>query len=235
MIVIVTVTVTDNTFRSGSPLSTSGLPSLPPRTTWSRLPCLRLTGCPPARPLARSSTSTLRRFDGYGQLSDDCEESECRKNNLNPSTVCECCVFSSIFFWTSGLVDVPAGVTQNFSSTLLLRCLPYFFSRGIQPFLSLVDREVEFCVRFPLVWYFYFYFCFLVKKNPSFQKFELTSQRVRRRLSTELPGRPAYFLTVRLLLCPKPNLLSLNKNHGTPTNINNNNIYNSRLMRPDQR
>ena len=60
--------------------------------------------------------------------------------------VCVCVVFSSHSFWTSSSLDVPAGVTeegnvtQDFSSTFL-RCV-----RRIQPFLSLVDREVEFCV-----------------------------------------------------------------------------------------
>ena len=59
-------------------------------------------------------------------------------------------VFSSHSFWTS--MDVPAGVTQEqgntgfsihlFSAVLAL----IFLARRIQPFLSLVDREVEFCV-----------------------------------------------------------------------------------------
>ena len=49
------------------------------------------------------------------------------------------------------LVDVPAGVAQEEGHTGFLR-LPYavlaliFLARRIQPFLSLVDREVEFCV-----------------------------------------------------------------------------------------
>ena len=48
-------------------------------------------------------------------------------------------------------VDVPAGVTQEEGHTGLLH-LPsavlafIFLARRIQPFLSLVDREVEFCV-----------------------------------------------------------------------------------------
>ena len=33
------------------------------------------------------------------------------------------CVFSSHSFWTSSSLDVPAGVTQEFSSTFLLRCV----------------------------------------------------------------------------------------------------------------
>ena len=51
-------------------------------------------------------------------------------------------------------MDVPAGVTQEegntgFSIHLLsavLASILIFLARGIQPFLSLVDREVEFCV-----------------------------------------------------------------------------------------
>ena len=64
--------------------------------------------------------------------------------------VCVCVVFSSHSFWTS--IDVPAGVTQEegntgFSIHLLSAVLALIFlARRIQPFLSLVDREVEFCV-----------------------------------------------------------------------------------------
>ena len=60
------------------------------------------------------------------------------------------CVFSSHSFWTS--MDVPAGVTQEegntgFSIHLLSAVLALIFlARRIQPFLSLVGREVEFCV-----------------------------------------------------------------------------------------
>ena len=62
------------------------------------------------------------------------------------------CVFSSHSFWTSSSLDVPAGVTQEEGHTELLihllsavRAL-IFLARRIQPFLSLVDREVEFSV-----------------------------------------------------------------------------------------
>ena len=61
-----------------------------------------------------------------------------------------CVVFSSHSFWTS--MGVPAGVTQEegntgFSIHLLSAVLALIFlARRIQPFLSLVDREVEFCV-----------------------------------------------------------------------------------------
>ena len=66
-------------------------------------------------------------------------------------TVCVC-VFSSHPFWTSSSLDVPAGVTQEEGHTGFLIHLPsavralIFVARRIQPFLSLVDREVEFCV-----------------------------------------------------------------------------------------
>ena len=65
------------------------------------------------------------------------------------NTVCVC-VFSSHPFWTS--MDVPAGVTQEeghigflIHLSSAVRAL-IFVARRIQPFLSLVDREVEFCV-----------------------------------------------------------------------------------------
>ena len=69
------------------------------------------------------------------------------------SCVCVCvCVFSSHPFWTSSSLDVPAGVTQEEGHTGFLIHLPsavralIFVARRIQPFLSLVDREAEFCV-----------------------------------------------------------------------------------------
>ena len=61
-------------------------------------------------------------------------------------------VFSSHLFWTSGLLDVPAGATQEEGHTGFLIHLPsavlalIFLARRIQPFFSLVDRENEFCV-----------------------------------------------------------------------------------------
>ena len=68
-----------------------------------------------------------------------------------PNNMCVC-VFSSHPFWTSSSLDVPAGVTQEEGHTGFLIHLPsavralIFVARRIQPFLSLVDREVEFCV-----------------------------------------------------------------------------------------
>ena len=61
------------------------------------------------------------------------------------------CVFSSHSFWTS-LLDVTAGVTQEEGHTgSLINLLSavralIVFARRIQPFLSLVDCEVEFRV-----------------------------------------------------------------------------------------
>ena len=61
-------------------------------------------------------------------------------------------VFSSHSFWTPTSLDVPAGVTQEEDYTgFLIHLLSavralIFLARRIQPFLSLVDREVEFCV-----------------------------------------------------------------------------------------
>ena len=67
--------------------------------------------------------------------------------------VCCVCVCVLIpFILDVKLVDVPAGFTQQEEAHtkflhLLLRWLALIFlARIIQPFLSLVDREVEFCV-----------------------------------------------------------------------------------------
>ena len=61
-------------------------------------------------------------------------------------------MFSSHLFWTSSSLDVPVGVAQEEGYTGFLIHLPsavralIFLARRIQPFLPLVDREVEFCV-----------------------------------------------------------------------------------------
>ena len=64
---------------------------------------------------------------------------------------CVCCVLSSHLFLGVRFVDVSAGVTQEEGHTGFLHLPPsvltlIFPARRIQPFLSLVDREVEFCV-----------------------------------------------------------------------------------------
>ena len=62
------------------------------------------------------------------------------------------CFFSSHSYWTSSSLDVAAGVTQEEGHTgFLIHLLSevralVFLARRIRPFLSLVDREVEFCV-----------------------------------------------------------------------------------------
>ena len=88
-------------------------------------------------------------------------------------------------------MDVPAGVTQEEDHTGFFIHLPsvvralIFVARRIQPFLSLVDREVDllrtndFIVLHSLgIFIFYFLRYFLVKIP--FTGIELTSQRVRR-------------------------------------------------------
>ena len=62
-------------------------------------------------------------------------------------------MFSSYLLWTSALLDVPAGVTQE-QVHIVFYHPPFpsavigliFLARRIQLFLSLVDREVEYCV-----------------------------------------------------------------------------------------
>ena len=97
------------------------------------------------RGLARTYKSTVRIVPYYSSIYFAKVSSYCK--------VCVCvCVFSSHPFWTSSSLDVPAGVTQEEGHTGFLIHLPsavralIFVARRIQPFLSLVDREVEFCV-----------------------------------------------------------------------------------------
>ena len=104
-------------------------------------------------------------------------------------------------------MDVPAGVTQEeghtgfFIHLSAVRAL-IFLARKIQPFLSLVDREVEFCVltiqSFSTRSVFFYFFIFLVRKIP-FAGIELTSQRVRGlRGTSELPGRPSIYGSINI-------------------------------------
>ena len=74
-----------------------------------------------------------------------------------------CCVFFPFILDIQFVKDVPAGVTQEEGHTgFLIHLLSavralIFIARRIQPFLSLVDREVEFrvcvcvCVFFPFI------------------------------------------------------------------------------------
>ena len=124
------------------------------------------------------------------------------------------CVFSSHSFWTSSSLDVPAGVTQEEGHTAFLIHLLsavraiIFLARRIQPFLSLVNREVEFLctndfiVLHPLGIFCFCLFSFLVRKIP-FAGIELKSQRVRGlRGTSELPGRPAHCVPRLWFWCP---------------------------------
>ena len=111
------------------------------------------------------------------------------------------CVFSSGSFWTSSSLEVPAGVTQEEGHTgFLIHLLSavralVLLARRIQPFLSLVDRDVEFCVlaikSFSTRWaFFVFVYSFLVRK------YRLPGSNSRPNVSegymvtSELPGRP---------------------------------------------
>ena len=65
--------------------------------------------------------------------------------------VCVCVCVAIPFIPDVGSVNVPAGVTEEGHTGFLIH-LPsavlafIFLARRIQPLLSLVDREVEFCV-----------------------------------------------------------------------------------------
>ena len=74
-------------------------------------------------------------------------------------------------------MDAPAGVTQEEGHAGLFLHLPpavlalFFLARMIQPHLSLVDREVEFCVPaseslLPLLGIITVYYLLIVRENP---------------------------------------------------------------------
>ena len=92
--------------------------------------------------------------DGHNPSNTSCDPwtpSQLGAGRLPYRRMCTC-VFSSHSFWTSSSLDVPAGVTQEEGHTgFLIHLLSavrafIFLARWIQPFLSLVDCEVEFCV-----------------------------------------------------------------------------------------
>ena len=73
-------------------------------------------------------------------------------NSVDGVHECVCMCFLPAHFGHPSSLDVPAGVTEERGHTGFLihflsavRAL-IFLARRIQPFLSLVDREVEFCV-----------------------------------------------------------------------------------------
>ena len=109
------------------------------------------------------------------------------------------------------LVDVSAGVTQEEGYTGFLH-LPFavlaliFIARRIQPFLSLVDREVEIlCTNELIVLHLMgiFFFFFVRKDRATALRLELTPQRQNvSRLPTKPPGRPTGTLCRCLLPVP---------------------------------
>ena len=118
----------------------------------------RLTRAGTAEPVSRDQI--LRHARGQGNINFPCSADHEQDWQPYPvdaySAICDdhvcVCVFSFHSFWTSSSLDVPAGVTQEEGHTgffihlfSAVRAL-IFPARRIQPFLSLVDREVEFCV-----------------------------------------------------------------------------------------
>ena len=170
-------------------MTSSTAPLSRPQTTPTTLPPMgfRPTTLPPASMGASEEPMWVRRFS---------------KRRSTPLCMCVC-VFSSHLFWTSSSLDVPAGVTQEEGHTGFLIHLPsavhafIFLARGIQPFLSLVDREVEFCVltikSFSTCWAFLFLFLFFSEEKSQLARFKVNVPTYQKatRLPTELPGRPA--------------------------------------------
>ena len=119
-------------------------------------------------------------------------------------------MFSSHSFWTSSSLDVPAGVTKEEGHTGFLTHLLsavrslIFLARMIQPFLFLIDHEVEFCVptiqSFSTRWAFFFFF-FFGEKNPVCRdRTHVPTCHRGLRGTSELPGRPAVYKFFRGLL-----------------------------------
>ena len=97
-------------------------------------------------------------------------------------------VLSSHLFCASSSLDVPVGVTQEEGHTGFLIRLPsavvrafIFLARSIQPFLSLVDREIDFlCTKDLIVLHLLGIFVSVFSERKSrLPRLELTSQRVR--------------------------------------------------------
>ena len=88
---------------------------------------------------------------------------------LKAFVLLDCVCVAISFIADVRLVDVPAVITQGEGHTGFLH-LPsavlalIFLARRVQPFLPLVDREVEFCVltnsSLSTCWaFFFFFFC----------------------------------------------------------------------------
>ena len=116
--------------------------------------------------------------------------------------VCECVSAVFPFILDVGLVDVPylpgsqrRKVTQNFSSTFLLRCLPRFFARkGFSRSFPLsteflCNDAVNESIILHLLGFFFFVCVSKILVGVTAPGFELTSQRQKAsRLPTEPPG-----------------------------------------------
>ena len=120
--------------------------------------------------------------------------------------LCVCCVcflpIHSGHQWTYQPGSHRRKVTQDFSTTFFLRCVPLFFSReGFSH--SSPSSTVKSNLVYSTRWAFLFLFfscCFLARKIP-FAGVELTSHRGRGlRGTSELPGRPAVHNVDLLLL-----------------------------------
>ena len=112
-------------------------------------------------------------------------------------------------------MDVPAGVTREEGHSGFLILIPsavlalIFLSRRIQPFLSLVDLEVEFgtgilCSNDLIVLHLFginfvlLYFC---EEKSQLPGFELTSQRVRRFQGYQLNHRGDRLVNYVIIRC----------------------------------
>ena len=142
-------------------------------------------------------------------------------------------VFSSHSFWTSSSLDVPAGVTQEEGHTrffIHLRsavCALIFLARKIQPFLSLVDLEVEFLGTNDLIvlpslgiFYFILFFC---EKNPVYRDrtHVPTCQKV-----TRLPLSYRGDRYTRTF----PNNININRSYDLPYLLANSTIFSTVVM-----
>ena len=107
---------------------------------------------------------------------------------------------TSHLFWTSGSLDVPAGVTQEEGNTGFLIHLPsavhafiYFLARFGHSFPSSTVKSNFVYYRYRLIVFhllgFFFFFFFLSGENSQLPGFELTSQRVRRLRGYQLSYR----------------------------------------------
>ena len=102
-------------------------------------------------------------------------------------------------------MDVPAGVTQDFLYTFLLRCMPLVFSQEgfsrSSPSSTVKSNLVCFyndIIVLYLMGIFFFFFFFSSEKKSQLPRFELASQRVRRLQGYQLSYQGDW-LTVHLL------------------------------------